>query len=1186
MRVRRPFVVFVLKESSMGSMARVSGSFFVCFCLFLLSAGCGGDGSSGGVGESSGAEPDVSSGSPSGAESGEDASSVGPGSEDVGGGSSTSGLPDVGSGSGVGGTTSGGGSDPGSGPESGPESSGVAGTGTLLADYIPCSEDVDCPVGFGNCVRELVLNRVGEDGVRAVAVRDLAPEWPEEGVCSLVCTGGSSVCNALSSVDGEGNAYPWSCRLVVSGEGSYRGIEAETGEVTDPDAMALGVPFAALCRPPFERHPAHDSAHCSACGEGTDGDCAGGMCWDFLMDAEAVGVPGTCLRSCDEERPCAYGEACVVLGGGEERFCRPLEDTCTYCRDLDGDGFGTGLCDGGEGPTAEDCDDRDAGVYFDADDPLHPFPATCEAGRDRNCSGVEDAVEQVGLPEHCEACGDDCTGAVPQGVLVCAREGATPGVPGTCRVECTEEGWVNCDGDPRTGCEANLGTDGGVLRWPDCDGDGFGDASRPFRVCEGTDEVIVEGRVCPLVDNGDDCDDGDDEVFPGAPEQCNGVDNSCNGHVDMGGPAGSPTPLVRECYSGPASTRGVGICEDGVETCTDGSWAGVCDGEVRPVSSPRCDGRDDNCDGTVDSGVNLGGSCEVSGQQGACRVGEPQCQNGRERCTQVVQPASFSHLGDEDITCDGFRGTLAHTIFVAGASGEGNGSWTSPFSSLERALEAAEARRTAQHGVHIVLDATHEYEIPETWRQAYTGGRGIALHGGFVFDPQAPTELSSRWVLDESQKARVVIRATDNGGVTPYPEVAFGFRMTGIREETRWTNVRIDVELAESRHANRPAVLAAGHLYNSRGMHFDNVEFTVGEETLLPPVFPPAPEPARDGANGSDARVFPNNAASFNMAPAPPPGFDFTRGQAGHVGCWSSFGALPNRGTCWQELDNAGDNPPPIEPPRSATGTCPGIKSRGTIVMAENNQWSGLPSMSCGTTAGGGEGGQSVWNAAQSGDPGGAGFSGMGGGSGIGGFLFAAGVAGGRGPAGGSGGNGGIGGHGGGGGAPGMTMAGIFLRRANAGEGSASFSRSRLTVASGVDGGRGGDGQVGGQGGAGGGPDNQGSLSIEHSALWGGPGASGAGGGGGGGGGGGWSIGLLHEGDYALPTSDQLQVRIGSPGQGGGGGSGGAGGEGRSVDRVLSGANIRYSTASGPGGENGGTGQSGQTRLICVLPAC
>ena len=55
------------------------------------------------------------------------------------------------------------------------------------------------------------------------------------------------------------------------------------------------------------------------------------------------------------------------------------------------------------------------------------------------------------------------------------------------------------------------------------------------------------------------------------------------------------------CFDGAEAQVGVGECQTGVRTCTDGFWT-PCIGQVPPVPE-YCDFRDNDCDGTVDEGV-------------------------------------------------------------------------------------------------------------------------------------------------------------------------------------------------------------------------------------------------------------------------------------------------------------------------------------------------------------------------------------------------------------------------------------------------------------------------------------------------------------------------------------------------------------------------------------------------------
>ncbi|MBN8610516.1 MAG: hypothetical protein J0L92_08030 [Deltaproteobacteria bacterium] len=152
-------------------------------------------------------------------------------------------------------------------------------------------------------------------------------------------------------------------------------------------------------------------------------------------------------------------------------------------------------------------------------------------------------------------------------------------------------------------------------------------------------------------------------------EACDGrEDEDCDGTVDEG--CGCALGESRECYTGPASTRGVGVCRGGMQTCvTVGSstdWS-ECTGETTPRPD-LCDGVDRDCDGRADTGCD----CEI-GDTRACYTGPDGtsgvglCHDGLERCVPAHPGATWGPCeGDQtpemdlcdgvDRTCTGVPG--------------------------------------------------------------------------------------------------------------------------------------------------------------------------------------------------------------------------------------------------------------------------------------------------------------------------------------------------------------------------------------------------------------------------------------------------------------------------------------------------------------------------------------------------
>ncbi len=111
---------------------------------------------------------------------------------------------------------------------------------------------------------------------------------------------------------------------------------------------------------------------------------------------------------------------------------------------------------------------------------------------------------------------------------------------------------------------------------------------------------------------GQDCDDDDEDVHPGAVELCNGVDDDC----DVITEDGSQDPAVNDACDG----ADLDLCEEGKLVCDIAAGALVCD-DLTADNPDLCNGVDDDCDPTTLDGVAdamVGTACDSSADADTC----------------------------------------------------------------------------------------------------------------------------------------------------------------------------------------------------------------------------------------------------------------------------------------------------------------------------------------------------------------------------------------------------------------------------------------------------------------------------------------------------------------------------------------------------------------------------------------
>ncbi|MES2642228.1 MAG: MopE-related protein [Myxococcota bacterium] len=273
-------------------------------------------------------------------------------------------------------------------------------------------------------------------------------------------------------------------------------------------------------------------------------------------------------------------------------------------------------CVGGKDPDEpgifEDQDADDDGVNYDKDcNDANPsiFPGAVErcdaADIDEDCNGFSDNADpgvQGGIVVFHDA---DADGYGEDASVVAACE-PSPGyvvIDGDCddsdpaispaAVEICDEldEDEDCNGVAEDADPGVLLADQ-VTGHADTDADGFGDPYKVEQFCD-----IPSGWVR----NDDDCDDAADWIHPDASEVCDGVDDDCDGLSDENSAIDASTWYADDDddnHGDLDSTRAACERPPGFVASSDD-----CDDtsvDVYPGAPERCDGEDDNCDGTTD----------------------------------------------------------------------------------------------------------------------------------------------------------------------------------------------------------------------------------------------------------------------------------------------------------------------------------------------------------------------------------------------------------------------------------------------------------------------------------------------------------------------------------------------------------------------------------------------------------
>ena len=354
------------------------------------------------------------------------------------------------------------------------------------------------------------------------------------------------------------------------------------------------------------------------CDGATDEEASEG-CSTFFLDGDGDGYglddQTKCLCGPSGNYSAPVGGDCTDVDGAiypdAPEICNGKDDDCdgatdeegatgctTYYFDTDGDGWGTTdslcLC-AMSGPykalSSGDCNDGNPNVNPTALE-------TCN-GLDDDCDSVVDEVNANGCLKFYRDVDGDGFGTSQFQCLCVAEVPFTALVEGDCNdsvflVNPDMEETCNAQDDDCDGLTDEEDSLACETFFYDNDGDGFGATGNTKCLC------VASGKYTAGV--GGDCNDLDDDTFPGATERCSGKDDNCDGTVDEENAFGCLTKYNDadgDTYGLTGDTRC--LCgETGTYTADQGGDCNDTDALVFPGALETCNGKDDNCDTVTD----------------------------------------------------------------------------------------------------------------------------------------------------------------------------------------------------------------------------------------------------------------------------------------------------------------------------------------------------------------------------------------------------------------------------------------------------------------------------------------------------------------------------------------------------------------------------------------------------------
>ena len=434
-----------------------------------------------------------------------------------------------------------------------------------------------------------------------------------------MCDGIDNNCDTVVDEDSAADAATWYQDADADAYGNASVTAKACSAPTDFVADATDCDDART-----ETNPTADE-YCNGIDDNCDGDVdptdsVDAPIWYLDKDSDGSGTDETTARQCTQPADPVPGMSYVDTDGdcddnnntihpGAIESCNGVDDDCdgyaddtdtvTYFKDADEDGYGTSI----DTQSKMVCEERPEGyVTTDGDcndDASAINPAATEMcdGVNNDCDTDTDEADSTDASTWYQDTDSDGFGNATASQRDCYQPADYVADSSDCddtdaavnpgATEYCDGADNDCNGvtDEPTAVDA-------LTFYRDADSDTYGNPASSEEACSAPAGYVADSS---------DCDDGRATVNPGAAEVCDELDNDCDGTVDESSAIDADT-WYQDTDSDTFGNAAVSTpsCDQPIDYVADATDCNDADATINPAASERCDGVDNDCDGTTD----------------------------------------------------------------------------------------------------------------------------------------------------------------------------------------------------------------------------------------------------------------------------------------------------------------------------------------------------------------------------------------------------------------------------------------------------------------------------------------------------------------------------------------------------------------------------------------------------------